>query len=41
MEGRILILYVSINDSEYMFINLYKTNTENEQINLLSSCLNY
>ena len=36
-EGRILILDVSINDSEYILINLYNANTENEQINVLSS----
>ena len=36
-EGRILILDVSINDSEYILINLYNANTENEQINLLNS----
>ena len=36
-EGRILILPVSINDSEYILINLYNANTENEQIDVLSS----
>ena len=36
-EGPILILDVSINDSEYILINLYNTNTENEQINVLRS----
>ena len=36
-EGRILILDVSINDSEYILINLYNANTENEQTNVLSS----
>ena len=36
-EGRILILDVSINDSEYILINLCNTNTENEQIDVLSS----
>ena len=36
-EGRILILDVSINDSEYILINLYNANTENEQINVMSS----
>ena len=36
-EGRILILDVSINDSEYILINLYNANTENEQIDVLSS----
>ena len=40
-EGHILILNVSINDSEYILINLYNANTENEQIDVLSSCLNY
>ena len=36
-KGRILILEVSINDSEYILINLYNANTENEQINVMSS----
>ena len=36
-EGHILILDVSINDSEYILINLYNANTENEQIDVLSS----
>ena len=36
-EGRILILDVSINDSEYILINLYNAITENEQIDVLSS----
>ena len=36
-EGRILILDVSINDSEYILINLYNAKTENEQIDVLSS----
>ena len=36
-EGCILILAVSINDSEYILINLYNANTENEQINVLSN----
>ena len=36
-EGRILIVHVSINDSEYILINLYNSDTENEQINALSS----
>ena len=31
-EGCILILDVSINDSEYILINLYNANTEKEQI---------
>ena len=29
-EGRILILHVSVNDSEYILINLYNVNTEKE-----------
>ena len=29
-NGRILILDVSINDSEYILMNLYNTNTEKE-----------
>ena len=36
-EGHILILNASINDSEYILINLYNANTENEQIDVLSS----
>ena len=36
-EGHILILNVSINDSEYILINLHNANTENEQIDVLSS----
>ena len=36
-EGHILILDVSINDSEYILVNLYNTNTETEQINLSSN----
>ena len=36
-SGRILILDVSINDSEYILINLYNANTENEQIEVLSN----
>ena len=35
-EGRISILDVSTNDSEYILINLYDANTENEQIDVLS-----
>ena len=38
-EDRILILDVSINDSEYILINLCNANTENEQIDVLSSLL--
>ena len=33
-EGYILILDVSVNDFEYILINLYKTKTENKQINV-------
>ena len=33
-EGHILILDVSVNDSEYILINLYNTNIEKEQINV-------
>ena len=36
-EGRILVLDASINDSEYILINLYNTNTKNEQIDVLSN----
>ena len=36
-EGRILIIDVSINDSEYILINLFNANTENEQIDVLNS----
>ena len=38
-EGRILISYVSINDSEYILRNLHNVDTEKEQINVLSSLL--
>ena len=34
-RGRIIILDVSINDSEYTLINLYNANTEKEQIEVL------
>ena len=37
MEGRILILVVSVNDSEYILINLYNANIEKEQINVFSN----
>ena len=36
-DGRILILDVSVNDSECILINLYDANTENEQIDVLNS----
>ena len=36
-EGRILILDVSVNDSEYIIINLYNANTGKEQINVFSN----
>ena len=36
-EGCILILDVSVNDSEYILINLYNANTEKEQINVFSN----
>ena len=36
-EGRILILDVDINDSEDILINLYNSNTDNEQMDALSS----
>ena len=36
-EGRILILDVSINDSEFILINLYNANTEKEQIDVLNN----
>ena len=36
-EGRILILIVSANDSEYILINLYNANTEKKQINVFSN----
>ena len=38
-EGRILILDASINDSEYILINLYNANTEKEQIDVLNNML--
>ena len=34
-ECRILILNVSINDSDYILIKLYNANTEIEQMNVL------
>ena len=37
LEGRILILDVSINYSEYILINLYNASNEKEQIDVLSS----
>ena len=36
-EGCILILDVSVNDSDYILINLYNANTEKEQINVFSN----
>ena len=36
-EGHILILDVSVNDSEYILINLYNANTEKEQVNAFSN----
>ena len=36
-EGCILILDVSINDSQYILLNLYNANTEIEQIDVFSS----
>ena len=36
-EGCLLILVVSINDSEYILINLYNAHTEKEQIDVLSN----
>ena len=36
-EGRILILDVFISDSEYILVNLYNTNTEKEQIDVLNN----
>ena len=36
-NSRILILDVSINNSEYILINLYNANTEKEQIKVLSN----
>ena len=38
-NSRILILNVSINNSEYILINLYNANTEKEQIEVLSNLL--
>ena len=40
-EGRILILDVSINDFEYILINLYNANTEKEQIDVINNILYY
>ena len=36
-EGRILILDVSVNDSEYILINSYNANIGKEQINVFSN----
>ena len=36
-EFRILILDISVNESEYILINLYNANTEKEQINVFSN----
>ena len=36
-EGHILILDISVNDSEYILINLYNAYTEKEQINVFSN----
>ena len=36
-ESRILIFDVSVNDSEYIRINLHNANTEKEQINVFSN----
>ena len=38
-NGRILILDVTINDLNYILINLYNSNTEKEQIALLKELL--
>ena len=36
-EDCVLILDVSINDSEYILVNLYNTKTEKEQIDVLNN----
>ena len=36
-EGRILIRDVSVNDSEYILINLYNTDNKKEQVNVMSN----
>ena len=36
-SGRILVLDVTINGTEYLLINLYNGNTESEQLNILES----
>ena len=38
-EGRILILDVCVNDSDYILINLYIAKTKKEQINILIKIL--
>lgn len=38
-DGHISILHVSINDSEYIIVNLYNVNTEKEQISALRNLL--
>ena len=36
-EGGVLFLDVSVNNSEYILINLYNANMEKEQINVFSN----
>ena len=38
-SGRILLLDVTINGTEYLLINLYNENTEPEQLNILEGVL--
>ena len=38
-RGRILLLDVTINGMEYLWINLYNENTESEQLIILGSLL--
>ena len=36
-DGRILILYVTFNDADFVLINLYNANTETEQVSVLNN----
>ena len=38
-ESRILIFEVSVNNSEYILINLYNANNKREQVNVFSNKL--
>ena len=40
-DGRILILDVQVDDAVFLLINLYKTNEECEQLNVLTTLYNF